>query len=190
VNTALPVLRGTDIMLRELETADAESLMLSLATDTPREFIPAPPSTVEGFERFITISRQKRDEDRGGCYGVIPRGADGPVGLFQFTLIETAPRVVEWGFILGNRFWGTGVFAKSAALVLDFLFDEYGVERVQGRCAVENARATAAFRKLGATPGAIRHEGTAFFDRPRDGQTWTIVGAEWYARRIRGVAIE
>jgi RimJ/RimL family protein N-acetyltransferase len=178
----LRALSCEDLTLRELVQTDAACLYEALRTDRPPDFIPAPPDTVIGFERFIAINRRKSEEGRGGCLGVVPGGATGPIGLFQLSLVHTEPPVVEWGFILSRHFWGTGVFMKSATLVLDFVFGEYGAERVQGRCAVENHRATGALRKLGAVPGAIVHE-PRFFDRPRNGQTWQILAASWLLPR-------
>lgn len=175
-----PVLSGADVTLRELDANDAESLHRAIAGDGPREFIPPPPRTVEGFERFIAINRRAREEGRGGCFGVIPAGTDGPRGLFQLTVLERDPLVIEWGFILTRSLWGTGLFATSATMVLDFLFNACGATRVQGRCAVENARAIGALRKLGAEAGAIAYEST-YFDRPREGQTLTLRADAWRA---------
>jgi RimJ/RimL family protein N-acetyltransferase len=178
----LPVLSCADVTLRELDARDAESLHRAIAGDGPREFIPPPPRTVEGFERFIAINRRAREEGRGGCFGVIPTGADGPRGLFQLTVVERDPLVIEWGFILTRSLWGTGLFVTSATMVLDFLFNACGATRVQGRCAVENLRAIGALRKLGAEPGVIAYE-SAYFDRPRDGQTLTLSADAWEVRR-------
>lgn len=177
----LPVLSGADVTLRELDAHDAGSLHRAIAGDGPRQFIPPPPQTVEGFQHFIAINRRAREEGRGGCFGVIPAAADGPRGLFQLTVLERDPLVIEWGFILTQSLWGTGLFATSATMVLDFLFDTCGATRVQGRCAVENLRAIAALRKLGADAGAIVHEST-YFDRPREGQTLTLRAEAWRAR--------
>ena len=181
----LPVLSGADVTLRELNATDAESLYRAIAGDGPREFIPPPPPTIEGFERFIAINRRACEEGRGGCFGVIPTGADGPRGLFQLTVVERDPLVIEWGFILTQSLWGTRLFVTSATMVLDFLFDACGATRVRGRCAVENVRA--ALRKLGADAGAIAHEST-FFDRPRAGQTLTLRADAWRARQARARA--
>jgi len=178
----LPVLSAADVTLRELDTSDAESLRSAIAGDGPHEFIPPPPATVEGFARFIAINRRACEEGRGGCFGVIPTGADGPRGLFQLTVVERDPRVIEWGFILTQSLWGTGLFAMSATMVLNFLFDALGATCVQGRCAIENVRAIGALRKLGAEAGAIVHE-SAYFDRPRQGQTLTLRADVWRARR-------
>lgn len=183
----LQTLYTSTVTLRELALADAPSLYEALVAARPEThvplFIPTPPDSVEGFEHFITRSIRKREDGRGGCLGIIPDGAAGPIGIFQLTVVERTPLAVEWGFILAASHRGTGLFAASATLALDHLFDACGVQRVQGRSAVENVRAIRALEKLGAVAGPIVHE-PAFFDRPRDGQVWTIFAADWRSRRL------
>jgi RimJ/RimL family protein N-acetyltransferase len=57
---ALPVLTGEKVTLRELRLSDAPSLLSMLNTDEVARFISPPPSTVEGFERFISWTHRER----------------------------------------------------------------------------------------------------------------------------------
>ena len=59
----LPVLSGKRVTLRELRASDAPSLFALLTTEEVSRFISPPPTTVEGFERFIawTIRQRRRD---------------------------------------------------------------------------------------------------------------------------------
>src|SRR6187397_1376307 len=178
-----PVLSGPGVTLREICESDAAPLYWATASPELREFAKAPPSSVEGFERFIARSRSKRAAGRGGVFAIIPAGDTSPVGVFQLNVFEEESGVVEWGFVLAVSLWGKGIFVESASLVLDFLFGEVAAERVQGWCAVENRRAIQALKKLGAVPGAIVHD-YPHFDRPRDGQLWTISAEAWRNRRL------
>ena len=49
----LPVLTGSGITLRELRMSDAPALLALLTTEEVTRFISPPPTTLEGFERFI-----------------------------------------------------------------------------------------------------------------------------------------
>ena len=44
---------GKQVVMRELRASDAPSLFALLTTEEVSRFISPPPSTVEGFERFI-----------------------------------------------------------------------------------------------------------------------------------------
>jgi RimJ/RimL family protein N-acetyltransferase len=179
--SALPILSGRRVTVREICESDAAPLYGATASPELREFVKAPPSSVEGFRRFIAKSRSKRAAGRGGAFAIIPAGDTSPAGLFQINVLEEESGVVEGGFVLAVSLWGQGIFAESATLILDFLFGEVAAERVQGWSALENRRAIQALKKLGAVPGAIVHD-YPHFDQPRDGQLWTISAEAWKRR--------
>ena len=182
-HSALPVLSGRCVTLREILESDAEPLYLATASPELREFAKAPPGSVEGFRLFIAKSRSRRAAGRGGVFAIIPAGDTNPAGVFQIKVVEEETGVVEWGFVLAVSLWGTGIFVEGATLTLDFLFDEVAAERVQGWSALENRRAIQALKKLGAVPGPIVHD-YPYFDQPRDGQLWTIFAEAWRNRRL------
>ena len=61
---ALPVLSGNKVTLRELEVSDAPSLFAMLTPEEVSRFISPPPTTIEGFERFIAWARAERQAGR------------------------------------------------------------------------------------------------------------------------------
>ena len=56
----LPVLSGADVELRELRISDAPSLFAMLTSEEVARFISPPPTTVEGFEKFIVWAHRQR----------------------------------------------------------------------------------------------------------------------------------
>src|SRR5437773_2524894 len=60
----LPVLTGSGITLRELRTSDAPALLALLTTEEVTRFISPPPTTLEGFERFIAWTVRERQAGR------------------------------------------------------------------------------------------------------------------------------
>src|SRR6185436_20061715 len=119
---SLPVLTGSMVTLRELRLSDAPSLLAMLSTEEVSRFISPPPTTVEGFERFIAWTHRQRAAGDYICFAVVPDGCEAAVGLFQVRSLEPTFSTAEWGFAIGSQFWGTGVFTEGAKLVLDFAF--------------------------------------------------------------------
>jgi ribosomal-protein-alanine N-acetyltransferase len=146
----LPLLQGQNVTLRELRASDAASLCALLTTEEVARFVSPPPTTVEGFERFIAWTLRHRLAGTYACFAVTLRGFDTAIGIIQVRQLEAGFGLAEWGFMLGSAFWGTGVFQESAGLVLDFAFDTLGVHRLEARAAVKNGRGNGALRKLGA----------------------------------------
>ena len=126
-----------------------------LTTEEVTRFISPPPSTVEGFERFIAWTLQQRAAGAYVCYAVTLEGCDTAIGIFQVRQLNANFDTAEWGFAIGSSFWGTGVFAESAELVLDFAFNTLGVGRLEARVAVPNGRGKGALHKMGAVQDGL-----------------------------------
>ena len=146
----LPLLRGELVTLRELRASDAPSLCALLTTEEVARFVSPPPTTVEGFERFISWTLRQRVAGSYVCYAVTLRGFDTAIGIIQVRQLEQSFHTAEWGFIVGSPFWGTGVFQESAELVLGFAFETLGVHRLEARAAILNGRGNGALLKVGA----------------------------------------
>src|SRR5262245_64654609 len=70
---ALPVLTGSMVTLRELRLTDAPALLSMLSTQEVARFISPPPTTVEGFERFIAWTHRERAAGNYACFAVVDR---------------------------------------------------------------------------------------------------------------------
>ena len=101
----LPVLAGSQVTLRELRASDAPSLCALLTTEEVTRFISPPPTTLNGFERFIAWTVREREAGRYLCFAVVPEGYDTAVGLFQVRQLDPMFGTAEWGFAIGSAFW-------------------------------------------------------------------------------------
>src|SRR5258707_11944335 len=115
----LPTLRGRQVVLRELRASDAAPLFALLTTEEVARFISPPPTSAEGFERFIAWTLRQRSAGTYACFAVTLRGFDTAIGIFQVRETEPGFGTAEWGFAIGSPFWGTGAFEESAQLVLE-----------------------------------------------------------------------
>src|SRR5262245_62092229 len=97
---ALPVLTGKNGTLRELRLSDAPSLLAMLATEEVARFISPPPTTIDGFERFIAWTHRERAAGNYVCFGVVPEGMDTAIGIFQVRQLEPGFATAEWGFAI------------------------------------------------------------------------------------------
>ena len=186
----LPVLAGDGFTLRELRLADAPSLLALLATEEVTRFVSPPPTTLEGFERFIKWTEREREAGRYLCFAVVPAGHDTAVGLFQVRQLDARFDAAEWGFAIASEYWGTGLFPKGADAVLRFVFDVVGVTRLEARAVVENTRGNAALQKIGAVKEGILRKSFLRGGRQMDQALWAIIDDDWYrSKAVWGVKV-
>jgi ribosomal-protein-alanine N-acetyltransferase len=180
--TGLPVLTGSRVTLREMRVSDAPSLFAMLTTEEVSRFISPPPTTVEGFERFIMWANRERAAGNYACFAIVPHGMDTAVGLFQVRQLEPGWGTAEWGFALGSAFWGTGIFSEGSEMVLDFVFETVGVHRLEARAAVQNGRGNGALQKVGAVQEGILRRSFLRDGQYMDQALWAILAEDWRVR--------
>jgi len=188
--TDLPVLRSNRIVLRELVKTDASSLLSMLSTEEVAKFISPPPTTPEGFVKFVQWAQQERVAGRQFTFGMVPEGCDHAVGLVQVRSIAPKFSVAEWGFAVGSPFWGTGMFMASARMTLDFAFQHTAVNRLEARAVVQNGRGNSALRKLGAVSEGVLRGSLLKDGKYLDQIMWSILAQNWVqAKAVWGALV-
>jgi ribosomal-protein-alanine N-acetyltransferase len=176
---ALPQLAAERVTLRALRASDAPTLLAMLTTEEVARFITPPPTTVEGFEKFIAWTHRQQAAGRYICFGVVPAGRVDAVGLIQVRALDDAFGLAEWGFAIGSAFWGTGIFQASAHAVLQFVFAELPVNRLEARVVRENGRGHGALKKLGAACEAVMRKSFQRDGTRMDQMLWSILRHDW-----------
>ena len=176
----LPIFKSSRMMLRELVKSDAATLLALLKKEEVARFISPPPTTPQGFEKFIQWAIGQRQAGNQMTFGMVPEGYDHAVGLVQVRAIAPNFSVAEWGFAVGSPFWGTGLFLAGARTAVDFAFQHTGVNRLEARAAVQNGRGNGALRKLGAVQEGILRGSLLKDGKYLDQIMWSIVASDWY----------
>jgi len=182
--TSLPLLGGGNVFLRELRAEDAPALLAMLTTEEVSRFISPPPTTVEGFERFIDWAQHEREAGNYVCYGIVPAGMTTAIGIFQLRSLEPGFGSCEWGFAMGSQFWGTGLFVAGARLVLNFGVDVVGTQRFEARAAAANGRGNGALRKIGAVQEGVLRRSFLRNGQYHDQVLWSILAEDWRLQRL------
>jgi diamine N-acetyltransferase len=179
--SGLPALVGERLTLRELRFSDASSLYAELTTPAVKRFIWTPPPSVAAFGRFIEWSHEERATGKYICYGVVPRGEEHAVGVFELRQLQPGFLRGEFGFVIAPKLWEKRLFVEAARLLLDFAFRTVKVHRIEARGTIDNDKGNAALERLGA-----QREGTLKEAFWRDGHfvdqyLWAILESDWKA---------
>ena len=180
----LPVLIGERVRLRELRLSDAAPLLSMLASHEITRFISPPPTTREGYERFIDWALRQRTAGKHAGFAVTLHDSEIPVGIFQVTQLAGSFETAEWGFVIEPAFWGAGLFLEGAQLLLDFVFNTIGVHRLEARAAILNGRGNGALLKVGAVQEGILRKAFLRNGRAFDQVLYSILRDDWRVSRV------
>jgi RimJ/RimL family protein N-acetyltransferase len=181
----LPALTGALVTLRELAVSDAPALFAALTSAQVSRFISPPPSSVAAFERFIAWTHHQRAAGEYVCFAVVPNGSNTAIGIFQLRSLAPAFGTAEWGFVIAEALWGSGVFVDGARLVVRFAFEIIRAHRLEARAALKNGRGNGALRKMGAVQEGVLRRSFQRDGRYLDQVLWTILADEWrHARAV------
>jgi RimJ/RimL family protein N-acetyltransferase len=176
----LPQLTDGLITLRSLRASDA-SLLFRLVTPAVVRYLPDAPRSPQEFRGFIRWTQAQRRRGAHICYAVVPGPGLPPAGFVQIWSVDRSFSTAEWGFVLGERYWGTGLFDRAARLLLDFAFSDLHVDRLEARAVIANARGNGALRKLAATPEGVLRSASWANGVPVDSMMWSILASDWDA---------
>jgi len=88
--------------------------------------------------------------------------------------------------VLGQPFWGAGIFQEAAELVMEFAFETVGAHRLEARAALRNSRGNGALRKIGAKQEGILRKSFQRNGEYLDQALWAVLGEDWQAKVIWG----
>lgn len=141
------------LVLRPWRDGDVEAFM---PTNTPAVMRwLGPPLTVEQLTAVVE-RQQKLQAERGHCFWIVERKADGEMLGFCGLKIADAPNCpvagdIEIGWRLREEAWGQG-YAKEAAIAsLDHAFDVVGADRVMSQTVIGNSASWGLMERLGMT---------------------------------------
>jgi len=175
-----PRTMGEDTDLRRLIPADAEALFA--AVDRDREHL----------DRWLRWSGSIRSEndarsfldgftgpaDDGGFHeGIWLRGrlAGGVVCWYE----DRRNRSAEVGYWLGREFTGRGLATRATRLVVEHLFAERSLHRVEMQCGIDNAPSRRVPERLGFRLEGIRRDSHWISNRFVDHCVYGCLVAEW-----------
>ena len=182
-----PVILATDrFRLRSLKPVDASERWLGWAKDpevmSPLNVQPVTMSRQDLARHIATSDNQTRY-----LIGVFDKDSNIQLGFYMIEL-EEIHRCASFNVVIGEKaWWGKGVVNETRAALLDYFFDERGVEKACGSPLARNIPAVFNYLAQG-----WRHEGTlrahrlSVFDGSRlDQYQFGLTRDEWRARRTK-----
>jgi ribosomal-protein-serine acetyltransferase len=170
-----------EITLREMKEEDATSLYALI--DENREYLRQFLGWVDAnqssddVEAFIVSSKQIQ-QIRGGTNYVIWYCGN-IVGVVSLNYVDWANHHTGIGYWLAADMQGRGIMTAAVRRLIDYVFDELGLNRVEIRCAVENQKSRAIPERLGFTYEGTLRQGEWLYDRYVNHMVYGLLKSEW-----------
>ena len=130
----------------------------------------------------------KNDNARRFLLLITTRLGNAPIGFFAANVAPT-DKVAETTVVIGDRnWWGKGVVTEARARLVDFLFDEVGLNKVMGRPHARNLPSIFNYRAQGfKCEGILRQQMTSIVDGESiDQMVFSMLRDEWKALKEKG----
>lgn len=88
---------------------------------------------------------------------------------------------ISIGYWLSEDFLGKGLVTRACKEFIDFAFKEYGLERIEIRCAASNEKSRAVPKRLGFIQEGILKDAELLKDGWEDLVIYGILKREWKA---------
>jgi ribosomal-protein-serine acetyltransferase len=171
---------GVEMRQFDRAEADAAFAVIERNREYLRQWLPwvDHTSSVEDIREFIMRITSQYDTGLGPNLGIWVDGAfAGTVGVHP---IDWANRCCSIGYWIEAAQQGKGIITRCCAALLDHLFDDLALHRVEIRCGTGNARSCAIPERLGFTRESIAREAEWVNDRWVDLVVWSLLESEWH----------
>jgi RimJ/RimL family protein N-acetyltransferase len=175
----LPVLSGRLVTLREPVDSDCDAFMGLLSLPDASRFALSEPLGPGAMLQLIERSCGDRKAGTAFTYTITFAATGHVIGLIQVRQLDPLFETAAWDCTIVPEARGTGAFWEAAHLVASFAFMSAGASRLEARVDVDNGRAKAALRKMGAVlEGVLRRSGKRgheYFDQA----LWAVLKDTW-----------
>lgn len=163
------------LILRRFTTEDAPAMYKNWASDPEvTKFLMWPThSDVEVSKTILNDWVNSYSDEKYYQWAIVPKECGEPIGSMAVVRMDEAVSMVHIGYGIGRAWWHRGITSEALKAVMDFLFDEVGVNRIESRHDPRNPNSGAVMRKCG-----MKYEGTL---RSADWNNQGICDANYYA---------
>ena len=136
----------------------------------------------EHLKKYIDFAVQARAAGNEYPFIVFDKRTQSYAGSTRYYDIQLQHLTLQLGFTwYGKAFQGTGLNKHCKFLLLQFAFEKMGMERVEFRADLNNARSIAAMKSIGCTvEGVLRSHSIKADGSRRDSIVLSILKAEWF----------
>lgn len=177
------ILENDRVLLRPLVLDDFEILKY-FALNQPEiwKYSQQPASGLENLKTYMDFALEARKAEIGYAFAVLDKSTKQIAGSTRFYDFQKIHNTVQLGYTwYAKEFQGTGLNKLCKLLMLEFAFEDLGIERVEFRADANNQRSIAAMKSIGCTPEGVLRSNCSAPNGRRDSIVLSILKNEWFS---------
>ncbi|MDI9309458.1 MAG: GNAT family protein [Limnohabitans sp.] len=171
------------VLLRPLKESDFEELLVYSENEPEIWLFNALGADgTENLKKYITAALENKSKGIDYPFVVLDKKTNKIVGSTRYYAINTFNKTLEIGFTwYGKQYQGTGLNKNCKYLLLEYAFQNLGVERVGFRANNLNARSINAMKSIGCKEeGVLRNFAMNANGERIDAIVLSIIKNEWF----------
>ncbi len=133
--------------------------------------------TLEDTKKFIEGGLERFEKESGGAFGIWYKGQlTGCIGLPQ---LKKDHKKAAIGYWLSEDCQGKGLMTEVVKALVNYLFKDLKLNRVEINCATGNEKSCAIPEKLGFTNEGVIRQAEWLYDHFVDWNKYSILASEW-----------
>lgn len=148
------------LILRRFSPEDAEPMFRNWANDPDvTMFLTWPPhGTIDNTKKVIGLWVNSYEELLNYSWAIELKSLGEPIGSIAAMKPNNKVNSVDMGYCIGKAWWGQGYVAEALRTIVEFLFEDVGVNRINAVHDPRNPNSGVVMRKAGFTFEAAKRQ--------------------------------
>ncbi|QOV12192.1 GNAT family N-acetyltransferase [Viridibacillus arvi] len=134
-------------------------------------------TSAEDFEKIIQMWITNYANNNGFDAGIRYNGK--LVGMIGLHYIDWNNKSTSIGYFLSEEAQGKGIITKCVSSIVDYLFNDMDLHRIEIQCAANNLKSITIPKRLGFVQEGIKRDGQWLYDHYEELITFSLLKSDW-----------
>ena len=169
------ILETSHLILRPFAISDAELVFSNWVTDEEvTKYMTWPPhADISVTKAILTEWVDSYRKPDFYLWGIVEKESNEPIGSISSVHQRDDIKMVHIGYCIGQKWWNQGYTSEALSKLIQFFFEEVGINRIEARHDPNNPNSGKVMKKCG-----LKYEGTM---RQSDINNQGVEDCAWYA---------
>ncbi|MBQ8799254.1 MAG: GNAT family N-acetyltransferase [Lachnospiraceae bacterium] len=150
------------LLLRRFTVGDARSFFQNVTSDPEvNRYLTWPlHENVEDTQKILSEWTERYANPERYCWAIVLKEVEEVIGTIAAPTVKNRTGAVEVTYCIGSRWWGQGIVPEALQVVMQYLFEEVQVNRIEAGFDANNPNSGRVMEKVGMQKeGILRQAG-------------------------------